>query len=76
MEKLLKNQFVQALGVVALVYLILQAIGWGTEAILNILESFSRWYRFYGLKWSEEAALAFGLLFLLLSAVANSKNRN
>ncbi|CCQ52786.1 hypothetical protein [Crocosphaera watsonii] len=46
MQNLFKNQFVQALGVAALVYLIFQALGWGVESILNILESFSRWYRY------------------------------
>ena len=46
MQNLFKNQFVQALGVAALVYLIFQALGWGVESIVNILESFSRWYRY------------------------------
>ena len=46
MQNLFKNQFVQALGVAALVYLIFQALGWGVESILNILESFSIWYRY------------------------------
>ncbi len=73
MENLLKNQFVQALGVAALVYLIFQALGWGVESILNILESFARWYRYYGIKWAEEASIAFGGLFLLISAVSSSK---
>ncbi len=73
MQNLFKNQFVQALGVAALVYLIFQALGWGVESILNILESFSRWYRYYGIKWAEEAAIAFGFLFLLISAVSSSK---
>ncbi len=73
MENLLKNQFIQALGVAAFVYLIFQALGWGVESILNILESFARWYRYYGIKWAEEAAIAFGGFFLLISAVSNSK---
>ncbi len=60
MPNLFKNQFVQALG-------------WGVESILNILESFSRWYRYYGIKWAEEASIVFGALFLFISAVSSSK---
>jgi hypothetical protein len=74
MDNLFNNRFVQALGVAALVYLTFQFLGWGTESILNILESFSRWYKFWGIKWAEEAAIAFSLLFLLISAVTSSRN--
>ena len=70
---LFKNTFIQALGVAALVYLSLQALGWGLESILNILESFARWYRFSGSKWLEEIAIAAGVAFLLFAAVINSK---
>ena len=70
---LFKNTFIQALGVAALVYLTLQALGWGLESILNILESFARWYRFSGSKWLEEIAIATGVAFLLFAAVINSK---
>lgn len=70
---LFKNTFIQALGVAALVYLVLQAFGWGLESILHILESFSRWYRYSGSKWLEEIAIAAGAGFLLIAAVINSK---
>ena len=70
---LFKNTFIQALGVAALVYLTLQAFGWGLESILHILESFARWYRFSGSKWLEEIAIAAGVGFLLIAAVINSK---
>jgi len=70
---LFKNPFIQALGVAALVYLSLQALGWGFESVLNILESFARWYRFNGSQWFEELAIAAGAGFLLISAVINSK---
>lgn len=71
---LFRNAFVQALGVAALVYLLFKGLGWGIEVVLHILESFSRWYRFYGVKWAEEAAIAFGLIFILVTAVINSRN--
>lgn len=70
---LFKNTFIQALGVAALVYLLLQAFGWGLESILNILESFTRWYRYSGSKWLEEIAIASGVEFWLFAAVINSK---
>lgn len=70
---LFKNTFIQALGVAALVYLILQALGWSLESILHILESFARWYRYSGSKWFEEMAIAAGVGFLLIAAVINSR---
>jgi len=70
---LFRNTFIQALGVAALVYLVLQAFGWGLESILHILESFARWYRYSGSKWLEEIAIAAGAVFLLVAAVINSK---
>ena len=70
---LFKNTFVQALGVAAFVYLTLQALGWGLESVLNILESFARWYRVIGSRWLEEVSLAAGAAFLLFAAVINSK---
>jgi len=70
---LFKNTFIQALGVAALVYLFLQAFGWGLESILNTMESFARWYRYSGSRWLEEIAIAAGAAFLLFAAVINSK---
>ena len=73
---LFRNNFIQALEVAALVYLLLLFFGWGLKSILLILETFSRWYRTYGMKYAEEAAIASGLIFLLIAAVVNSKNDN
>ena len=70
---LLQNRFVQSLGVAALVYLIFQALAWGMEAILRILESFSRWYRYHGVPWAEETAIAIGVIYLIVSAVISSR---
>lgn len=71
---LFKNTFIQALGIAALVYLMLQALGWGIESILRALEGFSRWYRYSGSKWLEEVAIVAGLVYLLFAAVVNSRN--
>lgn len=73
MQDLLKNRFVQSVGVAAITYLTFQALAWGLEAILNILESFARWYRLQGIDLAEEVALAVGAIFFILSAIINSK---
>ncbi len=70
---LFENNFVRALGVGALVYLFLQAFGWGLESLLSLIESFSRWYRYIGRNWIEEISLAASAGYLLFSAVINSK---
>ncbi len=71
---LLKNRFVQSVGVAAIVYILLQALGWGIESILRLIESFSRWYRFYAIHWIDEASIALGILWFLISAVFSSKD--
>lgn len=68
-----KNQFVQALGLAALVYIILQALAWGLDALLRLLQTFANWYRYIGVPYAEEFALAIGVIYLLLSAVISSK---
>jgi hypothetical protein len=71
---LLKNSFIQSVGVAAIAYILLLALGWGIEAILRLIESFSRWYRFYAINWIEEAAIALGIIWFLISAVSSSKD--
>jgi len=72
--RFLRNSFLQAVGIAAFVYLVLQALGWGIEATLNMLESFARWYRFHGIKWAEEAALAIGAAYILIAALVSSRS--
>lgn len=71
---MLRNQFIQSLGVAAVVYLLFQAFAWGMEEVLHLLESFSVWFRYYAVPISEEAAIALGLLYLIFSAVINSRS--
>lgn len=73
-HELLNNVFVQSLGVGAAVYLILKALGWSIEAILRILESFSRWYRFSAIGWAEEAAIAAGIIYLMVAGIMSSRS--
>lgn len=74
MINLFTNRFIQALGIAALIYICFQALAWGLDSILHILNGFSRWYRFYAIKWAEEAAIAIGVFFLLIAATFNSKS--
>lgn len=74
MTNFLTNRFIQALGLAAFIYLCFQALAWGLDSILHILESFTRWYRFYAIRWAEESAIAIGLFFLLIAATVNSKS--
>ncbi|MFN9671348.1 MAG: hypothetical protein ACK552_01705 [Microcystis sp.] len=43
---LLKNRFVQSLGVGAFFYLLMLSLNWVVLFTLRILESFSSWYRY------------------------------
>ena len=67
---LFRNRFVQSVGVAAIIYLTFQGFAWLTDAIAH----FAIWFRVYALPWAEETALALGFIFLLVSAVLNSKN--
>jgi hypothetical protein len=71
---LLKNKFVQAIGVAAIAYLLFQALAWAMEAILRIAETFSQWYRFTAVPWAEEAAIAIGVIYFIIAAVVNSRS--
>jgi hypothetical protein len=71
---LFKNRFVQSVGVAAIAYILLKALGWGVESILRLIESFSQWYRFYAIDWIEEVSIAFGIFWFVISAVSSSKD--
>jgi hypothetical protein len=43
------------------------------EIILKILSSFSYWFRYTAVPYIDEAAIAFGVLYLLIVAVTSSK---
>jgi hypothetical protein len=71
---MLSNHFVRAAAIAALVYVLFQIISWGLGSFLRVIESFSRWYRYHGVPWAEETAIAFGLLYLFFVAVTSSKS--
>jgi len=71
---MIKNRFVQSVGVAALFYLFFKLFAWGMEALVNVIHSFAIWFNYRAVPWAEETAIAIGILYLLLSAVLNSKS--
>lgn len=73
MNFLLRNLFVQSLGVGALAYLSIRALDWVIIFFLGTLETFSRWYRYYASPYSWQIALGFAFLWIIWSAVFSSR---
>lgn len=69
----MNNVFVQAVGVGAVTYLLFKGLDWIIIAILAILETLSRWYRFYGSPWAEEAAIGAFFVWLIVAGVMSSR---
>lgn len=70
---LLRNLFVQSVGVVACIYLILLGMNWAILFALRALEAFSRWYRWHAAPYSLQIALGLGLIYLVLMGILSSK---
>lgn len=73
MDFLLRNLFVQSLGVGTLIYLTLMGLDWIIIFFLATLETFSRWYRFYASPFAFQIALGCAFVFLLWRAVLSSR---
>ena len=74
MNKLLKNKFVQAVGVGAIVYLVFMALSWSFGFILSILQSFAHWYKYVFIPYADETAIGIGIAYLIIAAVLSSKH--
>jgi ABC-type multidrug transport system permease subunit len=70
---LLKNRFVQSLGVGAFFYLLMLSVNWVMLFTLRILESFSGWYRYRAAPYSFQISLGVTLAYLLITAVISSR---
>lgn len=70
---MLNNPFVRAIGLVAICYLVLQALGWGLNSVAALAQSFSFWVRYILIPHAWQIALASGVIYLLFTAVATSK---
>jgi len=74
MGKLVKNKFVQAVGVGGLTYLLFLLLSQSLALILTILQSFAHWYKYTFIPYADETAIAIGLAYLLLAAVISSRH--
>ena len=73
MDSLLRNLFVQALGVGALFYITLMALDWILTFLLRILETFSQWYRWHASPYAFQIAIGLAVLWVVWSAVFSSR---
>ena len=74
-RELFDNLFVQAIGVGGIAYILFRVIGFSLNGILNLLSSFASWYRWYGLRYADEAAIGIGLVYLFVAAIFSSRQR-
>ena len=72
-DYLLRNLFVQSLGVGTLIYLTIRGLDWVILFFLATLETFSQWYRYYASPFALQIALGCGFIFLLWRAVFSSR---
>lgn len=73
MNDLLKNLFIQCLGVLAATYLTLLGLNWAIMFFLRILETFSRWYRYHAFPYAFQISLGLTLAYLVIVGVFSSK---
>ncbi len=69
-----RNPFLRAIGLVAVIYIILKALSWGANSAFWILQSLSYWVRWTLLPHAWQVALAAGVIYLLLTALTTSKD--
>ncbi|HEY9752770.1 MAG TPA: hypothetical protein V6C46_07455 [Coleofasciculaceae cyanobacterium] len=68
------NPFVRAAGLVAICYIVLQALGWVLRSIAVISTSFSYWIRHTLIPHAWQIGLAIGVIYLVLTALTSSRN--
>ncbi|MBD3884583.1 hypothetical protein IFO70_22850 [Phormidium tenue FACHB-886] len=69
------NPFVRAAGIVAICYVLLQALGWGLKSLAAIAGSFSAWIRFILVPHAWQIALAAGVAYMIITALTTSRDR-
>lgn len=68
-----RNFFVQAVGVAAVAYILFRSLTWALEAFARIAGTLARWVHYQLVPWSEEAAFALGVTYLVIAAVIASR---
>lgn len=71
---MLNNPFIRAIGLVALCYLLLQALGWGLHSAALLADSFSYWVKYILIPHAWQIGLAVGVAYLILTAVTTSRD--
>lgn len=67
------NRFLQALGVVAACFLLLQGGFWILNSLLRISFGFGAWLRYTVMPHTLQIAIAAGVIYLLLTALTNGR---
>jgi hypothetical protein len=67
------SRFIQALGVVAACFLLLQGASWILSSLLKISAGFGSWLQYALLPHTWQIAIAAGVIYLLLTALTNGR---
>ncbi len=71
----MNSRFINALGIVALCYITLQAFSWITVSVLRITQGFGSWIRYTVLPHTWQIAIAVGLVYVLYTAATSGRTR-
>jgi hypothetical protein len=69
-----RNPFIQAIGLGAFVYLIFRASVWILLGIAGIMSGLAGWLGYSLVPWSEEVAIAIGVIYVLVAALFSSRS--
>lgn len=67
------NRFIQALGLVAACFLLLQGTAWILNSLLRITAGFGYWLRYVLMPHAWQIAIAVGVIYLLLNALSRDR---
>jgi hypothetical protein len=71
----MNSRFINALGIVAACYILLQALFWITNSAFWITQSFGYWLRYILLPHTWQIAIAAGVIYLLYTALTSGRSR-
>lgn len=71
---MLNNKFIQAAGVALIIWLIFRSGAVVLYSIASATRGLADWVRFSLVPWSEEAAIAIGIIYLVLAAVFSGRD--
>lgn len=71
----MNSRLINALGIVALCYILLQLGTWILNSVLSITAGFGYWLRYTVTPHAWQIAIALGILYLLYTAITSSDRR-